>query len=150
MNLDVRELRFGSPEQALTIALRTRILRDPLGLAFAPEDLARETGDTHLGAFSGAALVGCLVLTPKSAAVVKMRQVAVAADAQGRGVGRALVAFSEALAFRRGFREMQLSARDSAIPFYLALGYEAVGAPFVEVGISHRTMVRGLERSGAL
>jgi predicted GNAT family N-acyltransferase len=42
---------------------------------------------------------------------------------------------------------MVLNARDTAIPFYLHLGYELVGEPFVEVGIPHRKMRKALRSS---
>ena len=40
----------------------------------------------------------------------------------------------------QGGSEIALHARESAVPFYLALGYGLVGEPFEEVGIPHRKM----------
>jgi predicted GNAT family N-acyltransferase len=74
-----------------------------------------------------------------------MRQVAVAVDAQGRGIGRLLVAEAEAESRRRGWTRMVLHARDAAIPFYLKHGYATEGEPYLEVGIPHRTMAKSLE-----
>jgi predicted GNAT family N-acyltransferase len=39
---------------------------------------------------------------------------------------------------------MVLHARDTAVPFYEALGYEAFDDPFVEVAIPHRKMRKAL------
>ena len=142
--LEIREIEFGSADHALAIALRKSILRDPLGLAFAKEDLAREAADVHLGAFAGRELVGCLVLTSLPDRTIKMRQVAVASSAQGRGVGAKLVRASEEVARRLGCAEIALSARAAAIPFYERLGYEAHGETFIEVTLPHRAMRKNL------
>jgi predicted GNAT family N-acyltransferase len=39
---------------------------------------------------------------------------------------------------------MTLHARDTAVPFYLNLGYACVGEPFTEVGIGHQEMEKAL------
>jgi predicted GNAT family N-acyltransferase len=85
-------------------------------------------------------LLGYLNLTPLSNSEAKMRQVAVAPAAQGRGVGKALVAYSEAVARRAGFQHITLHARETAVPFYLNLGYQKVGEAFEEVGLPHWKM----------
>ncbi len=126
------------------VQLRRRILRTPLGLDFAPEDLEKEVRDIHVAGFDLAHLVGCLVLTPASAEDIKMRQVAVDDGIQGKGVGTELVLYSERLARERGYRRMVLHARDTAVPFYERLKYEIEGEPFEEVTIPHRRMVKEL------
>jgi predicted GNAT family N-acyltransferase len=55
-----------------------------------------------------------------------------------------MVEWSEKRAGELGAAKMILHARESAIPFYLRLGYRVEGEPFVEVGIPHRAMVRDL------
>ena len=89
--------------------------------------------------------IGGLLLRPADAEL-KMRQVAVRADLQGRGVGRSLVEASEAYALSHGFERIVLHARTSAVPFYLALGYETEGDEFEEVGIPHLFMFKNLTR----
>ena len=142
--MEFRVLEFGSEDYALTVDLRRRVLRIPLGLDFTPEQIEAENEDLHLAAFEHGRLVACLVLTPVSKLEVKMRQVAVEPEMQGVGIGKALVVFSEAEARSRGFRLMSMSARDTAIPFYERLGYSAVGEPFTEVGIPHRRMEKAI------
>jgi predicted GNAT family N-acyltransferase len=51
-----------------------------------------------------------------------------------------MVLLSEAKAIEMGKQKMVLHARDSAIDFYLLLGYKIVGDPFEEVGIPHHRM----------
>jgi predicted GNAT family N-acyltransferase len=76
--------------------------------------------------------------------VVKMRQVAVDPHTQGTGVGRILVEASEAKARELGYAEIELNARETAVPFYLKLGYEVVGETFGEVGLPHKKMRKSL------
>ena len=135
---------FGSPEQLESIELRKRILRWPLGLDFEPEQLAAEIRDFHLVALDEERLVACLVLSPVDKRTIKMRQVAVDNDLQGKGIGTQLVEFSERVARENGFSRMILHARDTAVPFYLRMAYEIDGEPFEEVTIPHRKMVKEL------
>lgn len=122
------------------IDLRLRVLRIPLGLSYTPEDLGAEAGDVHIVGYLGDKMVACLLLSPQSPARCKMRQVAVDAEFQGRGIGSKLVAFSEALAKERGVAEIILNARESAVPFYLHLGYQVVSERFFEVTLPHFAM----------
>jgi predicted GNAT family N-acyltransferase len=135
---------FASPEQLASIELRRRILRWPLGLDFTPEQVAAEMNEFHLVALDGDQLIACLVLTPQSKEVIKMRQVAVESHLQGNGIGRQLVNFSEQVAKENGYKKMELNARDTAVPFYLKLDYKIEGEPFEEVSIPHRKMFKEL------
>lgn len=144
MKIEIREIKFKSAEYELEIALRKKILRDPLGLKFEQHDLNKEGTDIHLGAFVDGDLRGCLLLTPFSKTTIKMRQVAVDERSQGAGLGRRLVEASEAKARQLGYKEIVLNARDTAVQFYLKLGYEIFGEPFIEVKIPHRAMKKAL------
>jgi ribosomal protein S18 acetylase RimI-like enzyme len=126
------------------VELRREVLRRPLGLDFTAAQLAVEGGQLHLGAWDGERAVGCLALLMGGAREARMRQVAVAPDARGRGIGRLLVAESEAEARRRGAARMTLHARQSAVAFYERLGYRVEGEPFAEVGLPHRSMTKVL------
>jgi len=126
------------------VALRLAVLRTPLGLSFTEEELAQERTNIHLACHEGAALVGCLVLVPLADGLIKMRQVAVSPEAQGRGIGRSLVDFSEELSRGRGFTRMTLHARTTAVPFYERLGYKTMGEEFEEVTVPHWAMQKRL------
>jgi predicted GNAT family N-acyltransferase len=141
--IEFREYRHRSADYEAALELRMSILRGPLGLTFDPTDLEKEASEIHLGAFDGEHLVATLTLTPHGNRV-KMRQVAVSSEHQGEGIGSQLVTFSESHARALGFEEMILHARETAVPFYLRLGYEVVGEPFIEVTIPHRAMQRRL------
>lgn len=142
--LMVREIQHGSPEYRETVGLRDAILRKPLGLAFSAAELEAEQDSHHLAGYCGGLLVACLVLRPLADGQVQMRQVAVAAGWQGRGLGRALVDYAEDLARRLGFGRMVLHARQTAVPFYEKLGYGCLGGAFQEVGIEHWAMEKRL------
>lgn len=138
-------LDFASPAFDESVALRDAALRKPLGLSFTVEQLAEEWSSWHLGAYDEHSLLsGILVLRPISDEEVKMRQVAVAESFRGQGIGSLLVAYSEVFAKRQGFSLMTLHARQTAVPFYTALGYEVVGDPFEEVSLPHRKMKKSL------
>jgi N-acetylglutamate synthase-like GNAT family acetyltransferase len=136
----IRWIDYGSAEYQAEVELRYRILRQPLGLEFTSEQLAQEAFDKHIGAFEDGRLVGCLFLSPQENNTLKMRQVAVHPDLQGRGIGKQLVYFSETYARESGFAEIHLRARETAVKFYLSLGYELEGSPLTEVGLPHRVM----------
>lgn len=141
--MDWRWVRHGSSEYWATIELRRKVLRTPLGLDFSESDLANEASDGHLAGLEDGRALACLVMTPKGSAV-KMRQVAVDPALQGKGMGSLMVAESERWAREQGFREIVLSARESAVPFYLRLGYEVDGEPFEEVSLPHFLMRKSL------
>ena len=145
----LRWVAHGGPDYLALVELRRAVLRRPLGLDFTTEQLAAEKSQFHLGAWDGERAVGCLALL-MSPGEARMRQVAVAADAQGRGVGRLLVAEFEAAARRRGAARVTLHARQTAVAFYDRLGYAAEGEPFAEVGLPHRSMSKALAAKAEL
>jgi predicted GNAT family N-acyltransferase len=140
MNIQIHQVQHGTPAYEEEVELRMEILRRPLGIGFDPEQLAAEYTDIHLGAYEEGRLVACLVLTPVNEETIRMRQVAVANDYQRKGVGRLLVIRSEEIAKEKGYRQLVLHARETAVPFYISLSYLLEGAPFTEVGIPHRYM----------
>ncbi len=141
-NIIVRLIESGTKEYEEPLALRDEILRKPLGLSIADDDLSGEENDIHIGASDGATLVGILLL-PKTSAV-EMRQVAVALAYQGTGIGKYLVNFCEKTAIEHGFKSIRLHARITAVPFYKYMNYTTVGDMFKEVGIPHYEMEKTL------
>jgi predicted GNAT family N-acyltransferase len=124
---------------AAAVELRRRVLRWPLGLEFTDEELAGEADQVHFVDLTNGQAIACLTMVPQGTDV-KMRQVAVDPTRQGQGKGRQIVEHTEAWAREQGFERITLHARETAVPFYLALGYEFGGEPFEEVGIPHRFM----------
>ncbi len=146
MTVHVGIIEFNSEQYIESVALRDLVLRKPLNLHFSQEDLAKEGSDYHIGATDGDQIVGILLLTPLGDKRLKMRQVAVHPKCQGEGIGKKLVDFAEDFAIHLDFDIMELNARKTAVPFYLTKGYHTIGDEFVEVGIPHFKMSKGLER----
>ena len=138
------QVHHGTKEYDQTVALRNEVLRMPLGLAFSEEELHEEKDSFHLALREGAELVACLVLKPLDERCIKMRQLAVRDNAQGKGFGRELVNYAHSLAKERGYAEIVLHARETALGFYEKLGYQVEGNPFTEVGLPHLDMRKKL------
>ena len=140
----IREVEHDSAGYWATVALRDSILRKPLGLHFQAGELQSEKDSRHIACYSGGRLVGCLVLQPIAVSDVRMRQVAVASELQGQGIGKALVEYAEGLARNAGYRRIVLHAREAAVTFYEKLGYLRMGEGFEEVMIPHWAMEKRL------
>lgn len=150
--IEVKLITFNSKEYYQALGLRYEVLRRPLNLHFQETDLEKEIADTHVAAFLGKRIVGCLILSKieNNSGVLKMRQVAVDQSFQGQGVGKAMVLFSEHLAIENQFEKFELHARFSAVSFYLSMDYMKVGNEFQEVNIPHFKMVKKLNAQNGL
>lgn len=134
----------GSPEYQQMIKLRDAILRKPLGLGFTPEDLEKEKDNMLIGAFEDERMLGCCMLVEEQPDIVRLRQMAVLNDLQGKGIGRALMNFAENLARDRGYKIIRMHARDNAVGFYEKVGYKIKGDKFIEITIPHYLMEKDL------
>lgn len=134
------EIRWHSDQYLEELELRDQLLRAPLGLSFSDDQLAAESSQLHFGILDQRRLVACAVIVPVSEELAKLRQMVVAKSHQRQGVGSTLVQSIEATLAERGFKRIQLHARDTAVGFYQRLGYEKEGEPFIEVTIEHWKM----------
>lgn len=139
----IQIIEYQSQEYLQSLELRQKILRKPLGLDIYNDPLQEEIGDIHMAYFHDSKLIGIILLRPQNT-VAKMRQVAIDDSFQGKGIGQELVRFFEQYAKEKGFTEIQLHARATAVPFYQKLGYEVVGDTFTEVGIPHFAMQKSI------
>ncbi len=136
-----KEIKYNSAEYANELELRAEILRKPLGRKLVDTDTYGEENQLHFGVFNEDQLVACIVVKPIVDGVrAKFRQMAVAASAQGQGVGRKLMRDTETLLKQRGYKHIEMSARKTAIGFYEKLGYKSVGGIYLELGIEHIAM----------
>jgi len=134
----------GSPEYRQMIKLRDDILRKPLGLIFTDEELEKEKDNMLIAAFEDETILGCCMLVDDLPPGVRLRQMAVLNDLQGKGIGRALMNFAENLARDRGFRKIVMHARKNAVGFYEKMGYRVNGDEFTEINIPHFVMEKQL------
>ena len=135
---------YGSPEYQQMVQLRNDILRKPLGLVFEKEELEKEAEDILIGAFEEDKLLGCCMLIETEPGTVRLRQMAVPKNLQGKGVGRALMQFAENIARDRGYKKITMHARKTATGFYEKLGYNISGGEFMEVTLPHVVMEKRL------
>lgn len=141
------ELRFIEPDGDWYEAekqLRDAVLRQPIGRSFDPNEFPFEKESLHFVAVDGDRLVGCVLFHPRAPSG-RLYQMAVAADYQGQGLGRALVRGLEDALVEKGIVEVVLHARVTAASFYARLGYTASSEDYLELGIPHREMKRRLD-----
>jgi ribosomal protein S18 acetylase RimI-like enzyme len=137
-------LDHGTPEYQQMIKLRDDILRKPLGLSFDKEELDNEKDNLLMAAYEDDVMLGCCMLVEENPQTVRLRQMAVLNDLQGKGIGKALMNFAENLARDRGYQKISMHARQNAIGFYEKMGYKKVGSEFKELTIPHYIMEKKL------
>jgi len=138
--VQIRELNYSSDDYRKELELRDEVLRKPLGMSLYNDNLEGDRNDMHIGVFLGEQLVGVLILTRLSDTDVKMRQVAVAENMQSQKVGSRMVRFAEDYARGKGFKNMVLNARKTAVAFYEKQGYSTISGEFLEINIPHYKM----------
>ena len=134
----------GSREYQQMVQLRNDILRKPLKLTLTPEELEKEKDEILIGAFEEEKMLGCCMLIVVDPSTVRLRQMAVLNNLQGKGIGRALMQFAENIARDRGFRKIIMHARKTAAGFYEKLGYQVCSDEFEEVTLPHYEMEKKL------
>lgn len=140
----LKQIDHGTKEYQQMVKLRMDILRQPLGLSFTDEELAREKEDILIGAFDDDDLLACCLLTRADNNSVRLRQMAVQNNLQGKGIGASIMSFAENLARDKGYQKIVMHARDTAIGFYEKLGYKVKGDGFIEVNVPHHVMEKEL------
>lgn len=134
----------GTADYRQMVELRLQLLRKPLGLSFTPDELEKEKSDILLGCFEEDKLEACCILTEVDPSTVRLRQMAVGAALQGKGIGRVLMNFAENIARDRKYSRLTMHARKSAVGFYEKSGYRICSDEFMEVTIPHFVMEKEL------
>jgi GNAT superfamily N-acetyltransferase len=134
----------GTPAYKEMVALRMKVLLNPIGVPRSYINPKQEANDTLIGAYDAGILIGCCILTKVDAGVIQLRQMAVETAFQGRGIGGALLSFAEEVAKDKGCQTLLMHARDPAIPFYEKCGYQVCSEQFFEVGLGHHKMKKTL------
>jgi predicted N-acetyltransferase YhbS len=140
----LKQIDYGSPEYEKMLRLRYDLLRKPLGLSFDPKELEKEKEDVLIGAFEDDRLLGCCLLTRIDPKTIRLRQMAVPNNLQGKGIGRALMIFAENIARDMGYYTVMMHARVTATGFYEKLGYVKRDGQFIEITIPHVVMEKKL------
>lgn len=126
--------------------LRWEILRKPWSQPRGSEVTAEEDSCIHAMVLADSGeLTGVARLQFNSPQVAQVRFVAVANDAQGKGVGRLLMEHLEKIAREKGATELILDARENAVPFYEKIDYHITEKTYLLFGeIQHYRMVKKL------
>ena len=127
--------------------LRFTILREPWHQKKGSEVLPDEDQAHHVMALDADTdeLLGVARLQMNSATQGQVRCVAVANNAQGKGVGKFLMKYLEDLGKEKGLTEIILDARINALEFYKAIGYEIYAESYLLFGeIPHWKMKKQL------
>ena len=140
----LKQIDHGSKEYQQMVKLRNDILRQPLGLSFDEEELAREKEDILIGAFDDDEMLACCLLTKTDNHSLRLRQMAVQNNLQGKGIGASMMNFAETIARDKGYKRLLMHVRKTALGFYEKLGYRVVGDEFTEVTIPHYVMEKYL------
>lgn len=135
---------WGSDRYKQVLALRDEVLRKPLGLNFSQAEIDAEKDNIHMAALEDGRMLGCCMLVDEGHKTVRLRQMAVVNDVQGKGIGRALMQFAENLARDRSYKKITMHARKNAIGFYEKMGYKKSGEEFTEITIPHYVMEKEL------
>ena len=135
---------YGTAEYDQMVKLLDEILRKPLGLSFTNDELEKEKNNLHIVAYEDERMLGCCMLIEEDPQTVRLRQMAVMNDLQGKGIGKALMQFAENLARDRGYRRITMHARKDASGFYEKMGYRRLGIEFQEITIPHYVMEKEL------
>lgn len=142
--MPIKQIDYGTKEYDQMIKLRYEILRKPLKLDFTEEQLQKEKNDILIGAFEEDKILGCCLLTREDQTSVRLRQMAVANNLQGKGIGASMMNYAENIARDAGYKKIIMHARKTAIGFYEKLGYTVTGNEFTEVSIPHYVMEKWL------
>jgi N-acetylglutamate synthase-like GNAT family acetyltransferase len=125
--------------------LRFTILRAPWNQPLGSEVLADESEAIHAMVLEDDQIIGVARMHKSGENQGQVRCVAVAAEAQGKGVGKAIMSHLEGRAKEMGMQEIVLEARENAVPFYKSMGYVIEKESYLLFGeIQHYRMKKGI------
>jgi len=126
-------------------ALRFNVLREPWNQPLGSEVLADEDQAIHAIAVKDGVVLGVARMHESAEKQGQVRCVAIATEAQGKGIGKAMMAYLEEKAKQKGWTEIVLEARENAVPFYQAIGYTIVAESYLLFSkIQHYRMQKSL------
>jgi predicted N-acetyltransferase YhbS len=136
----LKQIDHGSKEYLQMVSLRDNVLRRPLGLSFSHDELLKEKDEILIVCTDEEVMLGCCMLVKVDSETLRLRQMAVAPNLHGKGIGASIINFAENLAKDKGYKKITMHARDSAIGFYEKFGYKIKGSQFIEVNTPHHVM----------
>ena len=144
MNIDfkIEIVKYRTANYKKAVQLRHHLLRAPLGLCFSENDLLQEKEEQTIAVFNKNQIIAVLQLKPLDKDAIKLRQMAVSTFYQKKGIGKKLIKYSEKYVLEKGYNQIVLHARKTAVNFYKKLGYVIEGEEFMEIGLPHFRMLK--------
>ncbi|MFN5224774.1 MAG: citrulline utilization hydrolase CtlX [Bacteroidota bacterium] len=129
--------------------LRHEILRRPWNQPIGSERDEQEASSWHfLAKNAQGSTIGTVRLQRLDEQRGQLRYMAVAEKNQGKGIGKQLLKAAEKQATALGMKSIFLQARDNAVPFYLANGYQVLEKTFLLYDeIQHYSMEKHLSHT---
>jgi N-acetylglutamate synthase-like GNAT family acetyltransferase len=112
-------------------ALRFNVLREPWNQPLGSEVLTDEDQAIHAIAVEDGEVLGVARMHESAEKQGQVRCVATATAAQGKGIGKAIMAYLEDQAKAKGWTEIVLEARENAVPFYQRIGYTIIAESYL-------------------
>lgn len=126
-----------------SVAWRQKILRAPLGKCFSADDLAIEKNNQFYALLFNGKVIATLSTYEKSENLIRLVSFAVDSTFQYQGVGSSLLKQMLNDIKNCEYNKISLTARESALGFYLKNGFEDISGPFANkvLGIIDYEMV---------
>lgn len=139
--IEVIQVAFGSAQFELCQNIRIDVFVEEQSVPVEEELDALDPLAIHVLALVNGKPVGTARAVEKDPALWKIGRVAVCATYRQQGIG---VALMQGIELACPASHFTLSAQTHALKFYEKLGYVAVGPEFMEAGIPHFYMFKGV------
>lgn len=139
--IEITPVSFSSPQFESCLAIRIEVFVKEQDVPIEEELDALDSSALHVLALIDGKPVGTARAIEKQPGLWKIGRVAVCASYRQQGVGIALMHGIEGACPASRFT---LSAQTHALKFYEKLGYVAEGAEFMDAGIPHFHMFKGV------
>lgn len=124
--------------------IRTIVFQEEQGVSADLEFDGLDEGSTHFLAYLDGKAVGTARIREIDANTIKIERLAVLPEARKQGIGKKLMESALDAIFTRHKSLAVVHAQAYIANLYQQLGFEIVGASFVEAGIAHVKMVKQL------
>lgn len=144
MNIEMKNITYGTPEYEISIDIRNEAFRKPWGLDIRDEDLTGDKDMEMFGGYLNGKMIATIFLTADDKETARIKSVAILEEYRGLGLGRYLMDYVENIARKKGYKRVNLMGRVSVEEFYHKLGYKTLSEPYDYHTIPHIDMTKEL------
>ena len=131
-------------EKATCLEIRRVVFIEGQGVPLERERRDEDKACRHFMAIDEEKALGTLRVICEGDSA-KVQRMAVLAEAQGKGVGAKMLAFVlDELTKEDSLKRAILGSQEHAIAFYQKAGFQIIGEPFIDAGITHYLMEKPL------